>query len=311
MDPSKQDDRHAPGKNLSVGSIVRLCGLTSPKGQKMNESVAEIVDGHREDRFGVKIIQDNGKNANGHDKENAIRIKTMNMRLVCSNCFQDKKKLQFCILCKIVGYCGKQCQADHWKLEGPRQHKRHCAGKKNKSRGRASGDKSDSSSPGFPNVMQAQELQQRQSQNQFSEDCARGFGKFSASPNIKWAKSMDHPSWSKLTQPIRHCLRRHHARSSCVVPWPVCVETPAMLDDPYPSFLIVHPNQRFVVDAMRLPGFHAPIPILQESKPHELDHIDDVDGVDAQVLGAGPLACTHAYPVCNRGGGHLDQIRLC
>ena len=42
---SKEKNRQTLGKNLSLGSIVRLSGLTSAKGQKMNEAVAEILGG--------------------------------------------------------------------------------------------------------------------------------------------------------------------------------------------------------------------------------------------------------------------------
>ena len=56
-------------------------------------------------------------------------------------------------------------------------------------------------------------------------------------------------------------LRAHHARSKCLVAWPVCgLETDAMVTNPMPSFLVAHPNQRFKVVFEELPSFRMAYP---------------------------------------------------
>ena len=255
----------ALGKNLSDGSIVRLSGLMSAKGQKMNGSVAEIVGDHREGRFDIKMIEsDAGIDIDtGSGTTSGTRIKTMNMRIVCSYCFKDKKKFQYCVLCKCACYCNKGCQANHWKQTGPRQHKLHCTGKKAaagrptgkpKNKPRAANDDDDK---GYENLYSAWT-------NRLPKELA-------------WKKSMDHPSWSNLTQPTRHALRKLHERSGCVVPWPVCCETPAMLDD-LPSFLISHPNMKFEIILINIPGV-SQLPILREKAPTYAPHPSQVGSV--------------------------------
>lgn len=66
-------------------------------------------------------------------------------------------------------------------------------------------------------------------------------------------KSMDHPSWSRLTQPQRRALRKHHLRRPCLA-FPVSCETDAMLDPAAPCFLVNHPNMRFKISIQWLPG---------------------------------------------------------
>mmetsp|Transcript_27826 Transcript_27826/g.34365 ORF Transcript_27826/g.34365 Transcript_27826/m.34365 type:complete len:470 (+) Transcript_27826:123-1532(+) len=236
------------GKNLSVGSIVRLSGLNSAKGQKMNGSVAEIVGDHREGRFDIKMIESDAD----IDIGSGTRIKTMNMRIVCSYCFKDKKKFQYCVLCKCACYCNKECQANHWRQTGPRQHKLHCTGKKAAAASSAAGT-------GQPKPRAADDDDDKGYENLYTA------WKDKLPEELTWKKSMDHPSWVNLTQPTRHALRKLHERSGCVVPWPVCCETPAMLDD-LPSFLINHPNMKFEIIMISIPGV-SQLPMLREKTP--------------------------------------------
>ena len=199
---SSQEEQAAPGKNIKKGSFVKLFGLASEKGKHMNQCIAEIIEPYHEGRFAVTVVEsepnENCTAINGQSR--SIKIKPMNMRVVCSNCFKDGKDFKVCSLCSIACYCDKSCQIEHWKLK---EHKLHCAGKQQ-------------------------------------------HGKESQSPKlIVWDKSMDHPSWSQLSQPSRHNLRELHERSGCRVPWPVSCEPPAMLDCSAPSFFVAHPNMKF------------------------------------------------------------------
>ena len=46
----------------------------------------------------------------------------------CAGCGVVAQGLQCCGQCKCVRYCGRECQAAHWK----REHKRTCGGGRNK-----------------------------------------------------------------------------------------------------------------------------------------------------------------------------------
>lgn len=72
----------------------------------------------------------------------------------------------------------------------------------------------------------------------------------------------DDLSWrAHLTLPQRRFLRAHHAKTKCARAWPVSgLETDAMLTCHVPSFLLVHPNQRFKVAVQELPSFQMQYP---------------------------------------------------
>mmetsp|Transcript_36286 Transcript_36286/g.116245 ORF Transcript_36286/g.116245 Transcript_36286/m.116245 type:complete len:329 (-) Transcript_36286:217-1203(-) len=70
------------------------------------------------------------------------------------------------------------------------------------------------------------------------------------------ATAKDHRSWKTLPAHIRRDLRLFHQRCGCETPWPVTLETPAMLQMTWaPSFLTAHPNMRFRVVLKPLPSF--------------------------------------------------------
>jgi hypothetical protein len=66
---------------------------------------------------------------------------------------------------------------------------------------------------------------------------------------------LSHSTWKTLTIQQRTELREHHKKTGCQTPWPVTgVETPAMLFCPMPCFLTCHPNMRFKVSMVPMPG---------------------------------------------------------
>jgi hypothetical protein len=46
----------------------------------------------------------------------------------CGAAQERGKKLQMCSVCMEVGYCGKECQTEHWKRRGG-GHKQQCKGR--------------------------------------------------------------------------------------------------------------------------------------------------------------------------------------
>ena len=111
--PNKSTGKRPQGKGLSVNSIVRLSGLTSEKGRKLNNATAKIVENHREGRYAVQLLDDQSK----------MKIQTLNLRVVCSACYVDQSTFQFCSKCKVAAYCDSDCQKNHWKTGG---HKQSC-----------------------------------------------------------------------------------------------------------------------------------------------------------------------------------------
>ncbi len=249
---------------------MRLLDLQSDKGKLLNECVGEIIHDFIEGRFSVRVFTNTndsddgiicGDGGDGGDGTIVRKFKPMNMRVVCSSCHEDSggQKFKVCSLCNIACYCDKDCQRHHWKKG---QHKIHCPGndaarkKKN-----ANTNTNTSSDDTFIHG---------------SNPCHHSpTGSDSTGSNvdkklIEWDKSMDHPSWSKLIQPSRHNLRRIHEQAGCRIPWPVSVETPAMIDFKAPSFLIAHPNMKFRILGEQLGGqyngsyVHKFMPILSE-----------------------------------------------
>jgi hypothetical protein len=111
--PNKSTGKRPQGRGLSVNSIVRLSGLTSEKGRKLNNATAKIVESHREGRYAVQLLDDQSK----------MKIQTLNLRVVCSACYADQSTFQFCSKCKVAAYCDSDCQKNHWKTGG---HKQSC-----------------------------------------------------------------------------------------------------------------------------------------------------------------------------------------
>lgn len=71
----------------------------------------------------------------------------------------------------------------------------------------------------------------------------------------------DGANWDVLSPLQRRRLRAHHLSFGCTDPWPlVRAEVPEMLQPPFPSFLCMHPNQRFKVVIEQLPGFIIEMP---------------------------------------------------
>jgi hypothetical protein len=62
------------------------------------------------------------------------------------------------------------------------------------------------------------------------------------------------PTWEKLTPIQRENLRKYHEECGCLVPWPVSVETPAMLNPGMCSFLCSHPAMQWQAELMPLAG---------------------------------------------------------
>lgn len=118
------------GKDLFVGSTVRLCNLTSERGKELNDRSATIVGSLREGRYDVRlIVAEDGNNVPAktakHPSEKLKRIKPSNMRVVCTACFSDQKIFCICSKCKIAAYCNETCQHMHWKKK-PYGHKQQC-----------------------------------------------------------------------------------------------------------------------------------------------------------------------------------------
>ena len=132
-----------PGVDLKVHSTVILVGLESERGQRMNGSIAQIVDVMKQGRYPVVLLQDDEEEANNNNSRtnpttntsnttniNWIYIKPTNLRLVCSNpnCYNSHiYHLKQCGDCGIAVYCHEICQLQHWKLK-PREngHKQVC-----------------------------------------------------------------------------------------------------------------------------------------------------------------------------------------
>ncbi|KAK3258073.1 hypothetical protein CYMTET_32868 [Cymbomonas tetramitiformis] len=61
-------------------------------------------------------------------------------------------------------------------------------------------------------------------------------------------------SWDRLPALSRRVLATLHAKSQCMIPWRVTLETPEMIGaETGPSFLTAHPNMRFKVSVQQLP----------------------------------------------------------
>ena len=112
-------NRMKEGRSVREGATVRLCGLA--KQAQYNDRVCLIVKGHREGRCGVRLLDD--------DSSKEMRVKPINMRVVCSSCWKDDKNCQSCSRCGTVYYCSKECQRSDWK-----KHKANC-GEQNSSLG--------------------------------------------------------------------------------------------------------------------------------------------------------------------------------
>jgi O-acetyl-ADP-ribose deacetylase (regulator of RNase III) len=108
---------HPPGKDLQVGSTVRICHLTCAAGrERLNETIAVITGEMKEERFLVEL-------RGGRKSDRKVRIKPENLRIVCSSCWSDQKAFKRCGHCKIATYCNIDCQRTHWKKGG---HKAEC-----------------------------------------------------------------------------------------------------------------------------------------------------------------------------------------
>jgi len=105
---------YPPGKNLQVGSTVRICGL---EGEQLNKTVARITGELKEEHYDVDLLQ------GGQNCGQETRIKPANLRIVCSSCWSDLKVLNQCGVCKTATYCNVDCQHTHWKKGG---HKAEC-----------------------------------------------------------------------------------------------------------------------------------------------------------------------------------------
>ena len=71
----------------------------------------------------------------------------------------------------------------------------------------------------------------------------------------------DGVNWQLLSPLQRRGLRKHHISTGCTDPWPLAsAEVPEMLQPPFPSFLCVHPNQRFKIVIEELPSFRIEMP---------------------------------------------------
>lgn len=107
--------RYPAGEDLKVGSTVKLCGLASAQGQRLNEKVGQITNDIRDERFAVKLV------ATGEKK----LLKPQNLRIVCSFCHADSEDFYTCEDCMVARYCGVDFQKKDWKKQSD-GHKQQC-----------------------------------------------------------------------------------------------------------------------------------------------------------------------------------------
>jgi hypothetical protein len=70
--------------------------------------------------------------------------------------------------------------------------------------------------------------------------------------------SIDHPSWRNRDKLTKRKLRTSHADFGCKTPWPLTLETNAMLSLYFPCYLTAHPNMQFDFDGSYLTEIMAP-----------------------------------------------------